>query len=159
MVRASPLARHVVRGGTMLSTVVLVLLAALLFSGGRSWSVRPAAGTLGDPGAPYRVLVFSRTTGCRHDAIPDAAAALGALGAEHGFAVDAAEDPTVFDDARLAPYRAVIFLVTTGDVLDPSQQTAFERYIRAGNGYVGVHSASDTEYDWTWCGGPVGCHF
>jgi len=73
--------------------------------------------------------------------------------------VDATEHPAVFDDALLAPYRAVVFLLTTGDVLDPKQQAAFEYYIRAGNGYVGVHSASDTEYDWPWYGALVGAYF
>jgi type 1 glutamine amidotransferase len=86
-------------------------------------------------------------------------AAIGALGARHGFAVDATEDPSDFDDAQLASYRAVVFLLTTGDVLDSGQQAAFERYIRAGNGFAGVHSASDTEYDWPWYGGLVGAYF
>src|SRR5205823_3906461 len=110
----------------------------------------PAVRALGDREARDRVLVFSRTTAFRHDAIPEAVEAIGALGAEHGFAVDATEDSSVFDDAQLAPYRAVVFLLTTGDVLDPDQRAAFERYIRAGNGYAGIHSASDTEYGWPW---------
>ena len=49
--------------------------------------------------------------------------------------------------------------MTTGDVLDEAQQAAFERYIRAGNGYAGVHSASDTEYNWPWYGELVGAYF
>jgi type 1 glutamine amidotransferase len=105
------------------------------------------------------VLVFSRTAGFRHDSIPDAVASIGALGATHGFAIDATEDPATFEDARLVSYRAVVFLLTTGDVLDDQQQAAFERYLRAGNGFVGVHSASDTEYDWPWYGGLVGAYF
>ena len=109
--------------------------------------------------AGFRTLVFTRTTGFRHDSIPDAVAAVRSLGAEHGFGVDATEDPTVFDDAQLAGYAAVVFLLTTGDVLDEAQQAAFERYIRAGGGYVGVHSATDTEYDWPWYGGLVGAYF
>ena len=150
--------RRSVRRAAAVAAGILVLLAALLPSGGGPWSARPAA-ALGDRASPDRVLVFSRTAGVRHDSIPDAVAAVGALGAAHGFAVDATEDPAVFDDARLAPYRAVVFLLTTGDVLDPSQQAAFERYIRAGNGYAGVHSASDTEYDWPWYGELVGAYF
>jgi type 1 glutamine amidotransferase len=86
-------------------------------------------------------------------------AALTALGAEHGFAADATEDAAVFDDAALAPYRAVVFLLTTGDVLGDAQQAAFERYIRAGRGYVGIHSACDTEYGWPWYGALVGAYF
>jgi type 1 glutamine amidotransferase len=137
----------------------LVLLGALLLWRGGPWAARRADATLGNRAATDRVLLFSRTTGFRHDSIPDAVAAIGALGAEHGFAVDATEDPAAFEDGRLAAYRAVVFLLTTGDVLDPAQQAAFERYVRAGNGYVGVHSASDTEYDWPWYGGLVGAYF
>jgi len=109
--------------------------------------------------APYRVLVFSKTAEYRHESIPDAVAAVTALGAEHGFTVDATEDSSIFDDAGLAPYQVVVFLLTTGDILNADQQAAFERYIRAGHGYVGVHSASDTEYDWRWYGELVGAYF
>ena len=109
--------------------------------------------------ARYRLLVFSRTAGFRHDSIPDAVAAVGRLGDQNGFLVDATEDPSVFTDAGLADYSAVSFLLTTGDVLDDSQQAAFERYIAAGHGFVGVHSAADTEYDWPWYGGLLGAYF
>jgi type 1 glutamine amidotransferase len=108
---------------------------------------------------PGRILVFSRTTGFRHDSIPDGIAVIRSLGAQHGFAVDATEDPSVFDDAQLAPYAAVVFLSTTGDVLDDGQQAAFQRFIAKGRGFVGVHSAADTEYDWAWYGGLVGAYF
>jgi type 1 glutamine amidotransferase len=107
----------------------------------------------------YRVLVFSRTTGFRHDSIPDAVAAIQRLGADNGFAVDATEDPSAFSDANLAGYQAVVFALTTGDVLDGGGRAAFERYIRAGGGYVGIHSASDTEYDWPWYGELMGAYF
>jgi type 1 glutamine amidotransferase len=107
----------------------------------------------------FRIRVFTRTTEYRHDSIPDAIAALRALGAEHGFGVDQTEDPAVFADANLPSYLAVVFLLTTGDVLDPSQQAEIERFIRAGGGYVGVHSACDTEYDWPWYGRLVGAYF
>jgi len=109
--------------------------------------------------AAYRVLVFTRTQGFRHDSIPDAVAASIALGNEYGFTVDVTEDPRLFDDAILPAYAAVAFVLTTGDVLDDAQQAAFERYIRSGGGYVGVHSATDTEYDWPWYGGLVGAYF
>ena len=77
----------------------------------------------------------------------------------NGFAVEATEDATQFTDAKLAQFNAVILLSTTGDVLDAAQQTAFEGYIRAGGGYVGIHAASDTEYDWAWYGSLVGAYF
>jgi type 1 glutamine amidotransferase len=108
---------------------------------------------------PGRVLVFSRTTGFRHDSIPDGITAIRSLGAKHGFTVDATEDPSVFEDSRLSPYAAVVFLSTTGDVLDDRQQAAFERFVAKGRGFVGVHSAADTEYGWAWYGGLVGAYF
>jgi type 1 glutamine amidotransferase len=105
------------------------------------------------------VLAFTKTAAFRHDSIPAALRALRELGTANGIAVDATEDGSVFTDARLARYDAVIFLLTTGDVLDDSQQAAFERYVRGGGGYVGVHSAADTEYGWAWYGGLVGAYF
>jgi type 1 glutamine amidotransferase len=122
----------------------------------------PHVGTSADEqpvAARYRVLLFSRTAGFRHDSIADAIGAVRGLGDQNGFRVDATEDPGVFTDAGLAGYSAVSFLLTTGDVLDDAQQAAFERYIEAGNGFVGVHSAADTEYDWPWYGGLVGAYF
>ncbi len=107
----------------------------------------------------HKVLVFSKTAGFRHDSIPEGVAAIGRLGEQHNFRVDATEDAAVFNDISLSEYRAVVFLSTTGDVLDGSQQAAFEHYIRAGNGYVGVHSATDTEYGWPWYGALVGSYF
>jgi type 1 glutamine amidotransferase len=107
----------------------------------------------------YKVLVFSKTAGFRHDAIPVGITTVRELGAANNFAVDATEDAAAFTTANLAQYKAVVFLMTTGDVLDAAQQTAFESYIAAGGGYVGVHSAADTEYDWPYYGGLVGAWF
>jgi cytochrome c len=111
------------------------------------------------PAQPYKVLAFSKTAAFRHNAIPQALTALQELGAANNFTVDASEDSAVFTDANLANYAAVVFLMTSGDVLNDTQQAAFERYIEAGGGYVGVHSASDTEYTWPWYGQLVGAYF
>jgi type 1 glutamine amidotransferase len=102
------------------------------------------------------VLVFTKTTGYRHESIPAAIQAVRELGARNGFDVTATEDSSTFTAGALAPYDAVIFLLTTADVLDNAQQAAFEAYIRGGHGYVGVHSAADTERDWPWYGRLVG---
>ena len=106
-----------------------------------------------------RVLVFSKTAGFRHSSIETGIALVKKIGAEQGFAVDATEDATAFNDANLRKYRAIVFMSTTGDVLDPVQQDALERYIQAGGGWVGVHSATDTEYDWPWYGKLAGAWF
>jgi glucose/arabinose dehydrogenase len=109
--------------------------------------------------AAFDVLVFSRTVAFRHDSIDEGIAAIQQLGAANNFTVTATEDPTRFTAANLAQYEAVVFLSTTGDVLNATQQAAFEQYIAAGHGYVGIHSAADTEYDWGWYGGLVGAYF
>ena len=109
--------------------------------------------------APYDVLVFSKTAGFRHDAIPAGIQLIRELGSANSFTVTATEDSNQFNAANLAQFEAVVFLNTTGDVLNATQQTAFENYIRAGGGYVGVHSAADTEYDWPFYGDLVGAYF
>ena len=117
----------------------------------------------GAAGAPTqqapRVLVFTKTTGFRHSSIPVALRAVRQLAGQSGLAVDATEDARQFTPRNLARYRAVVFLLTSGDVLDAAQQAAFERYIRGGGGYAGVHSAADTEPDWDWYGTLLGTHF
>ena len=105
------------------------------------------------------VLVFSKTMGYRHASIPKGIDAIKKLGAVHGFDVDATEDAGRFNDADLKKYAAIIFLSTTGNVLDGTQEIALERYIQAGGGYVGVHAAADTEYDWGWYGRLAGGWF
>jgi type 1 glutamine amidotransferase len=114
---------------------------------------------LADDASRFAVLVFSRTAGFRHEVIEVGVESVRLLGAQHGFVVDATEDPAVFTDQRLARYRVVMFLNTTGTVLDAQEQAAFERFIRSGNGFVGVHSATDTSYDWPWYGKLVGAWF
>ncbi|MEV1145773.1 ThuA domain-containing protein [Micromonospora sp. NPDC049799] len=109
--------------------------------------------------AAYDVLVFSKTAGFRHDSIAVGTQAVRDLGAANNFTVTATEDAAAFTTGNLAQYEAVIFLNTTGDVLNATQQTAFESYIGSGGGYVGVHSAADTEYNWSFYGNLVGAYF
>ncbi|MFF7801048.1 ThuA domain-containing protein [Streptomyces olivaceus] len=109
--------------------------------------------------AGKKVLVFSKTAGFRHDSIPEGIAALKELGTPAGIQVTATEEAGQFTTNNLAKYDAVAFLSTTGDVLDADQQTAFENYIKNGGGYMGIHAAADTEYDWEFYGGLVGAYF
>ncbi len=115
--------------------------------------------TNGDGSAPFNVLLFSRTAGFRHESIPTAIAQLMDLQASGGYVAEATEDPTQFSPGNLARFQVVVFLLTTGDVLDDDQQAAFEAWIGAGGGYVGVHSAADTEYDWPFYGTLMGAYF
>jgi type 1 glutamine amidotransferase len=107
---------------------------------------------------PFSVLVFSKTAGYRHDSIPAAVAAFEGLG-KSGWHVEATEDASQFTAGHLRRFDVVVFLLTTQDVLDERQQAAFEGFVEAGGGYVGVHSACDTEYDWPWYGALVGAYF
>ena len=106
-----------------------------------------------------RVLVFSKTAGFHHNSIPNGIAAIQSLGNKNHFEVDTTTNADWFNDDSLKNYAAVIFLSSTGDILNSRQQTAFERYIQAGGGYVGIHAAADAEYDWGWYGRLAGAYF
>ncbi len=109
------------------------------------------------------ILVFSKTASFRHDSIPTGIACLKELGAkssgENAFSVDATEDAAVFTKEGLEKYDAVVFLSTTGDILNDEQQAAFEAWFRSGGGFVGIHAAADTEHTWPWYGNLVGAWF
>ena len=106
--------------------------------------------------ATGRVLVFTKTAGFRHDSIPSGLTMLRELGTAAGLEVDTTEDAESFTADTLNAYDAVVWLNTTGDVLNQSQQDAFQIYVEAGGGYVGIHSAADTEYEWAWYGELLG---
>ena len=105
------------------------------------------------------VLVFSKTAAFRHQSIEAGKKALAKMAQEKGFTVSFTEDASQFNEPNLKKFNAVIFLNTTGDVLNPEQQSSFERYIQAGGGYVGIHAATDTEYEWPWYGKLAGAYF
>lgn len=107
----------------------------------------------------FSVLVFSKTAGFRHSSIEAGTEAIKKLGTEHNFDVTATEDSELFTDENLAGYQAVLFLNTTQTVLNDSQKEAFTNFIGNGGGFVGVHSAADTEYDWPWYNLLVGAYF
>ena len=155
----SNLRRRVIRA--VLPPTLAVLVATILVAAVRG----PGSHDRGTPSSgkaeqgPHTVLVFSRTAGFRHDSIPAGIAAIKQIGKEQGFKVEATEDSNAFTAKNLARFSSVVFLNTTGDVLDATQQKAFEAYIQHGGGFVGVHSAADTEYDWPWYGRLVGAYF
>ncbi|MFK5973013.1 MAG: ThuA domain-containing protein [Flavobacteriaceae bacterium] len=106
-----------------------------------------------------KVLVFSKTMGYKHASIPAGIEAIQKLAAENGFVVDTTKNAELFNEDNLKQYATVVFLSTTENVLNTSQEAAFERYIQAGGGFVGVHAAADTEYDWRWYNKLVGAYF
>lgn len=125
-----------------------------------------------DPANGYRVLLYTRTAGPRHANLGPALPAglnpaltpahvvqnaIVAMGQRHGFAVDWTEDVTQLSTpSRLFRYNAVIFFSTTRDTLDDPAQTSLRQYMRGGGGFVGVHNAFGTEYNWPWYEGLIG---
>ena len=105
------------------------------------------------------ILVFHKTAGFVHKSIPAGIAAIKELARENAFAVEATDDAAIFNSKDLSRFKAVVFLSTTGDVLNDEQQSALEQYIRGGGGFVGIHAAADTEYDWPWYNELVGAYF
>ncbi len=106
-----------------------------------------------------RILVYAKTRGYHHNSIAAGLVAVQKLGVENNFAVDTTTDSAYFKRKTLKKYAAVVFLSTTGNVLNDEQQKVFEKYIQSGHGFVGVHAATDTEYDWPWYNKLVGAYF
>jgi type 1 glutamine amidotransferase len=139
--------------------VAVLALAALVATG---WAASSGDGAHGAPASParFRVLVFSKTTGFRYDSIPAGIATIRGLGREHRFAVDQTEDERAFTDRNLARYAALVFLSTTGNpIARQDHRRAFQRYIRRGGGFLGIHAASDSFARWPWYIGLVGARF
>lgn len=105
------------------------------------------------------VLVFTKTAGFRHESIEIGVEAIKKLGFKNNFEVFHTEDASVFSKEQLERIKVVIFLNTTGDILNEEQQDNFEQFIKNGGGFVGIHSAADTEYDWEWYNQLVGAYF
>lgn len=106
-----------------------------------------------------KVLVFYKTAGFHHNSIAVGKVAIQKLGAENKFDVDTTLDAEKFTPGNLKQYKAIVFLNTTGDVLNETQQEAFTNYIKAGGGFMGIHAATDCEYNWPWYGNLVGAYF
>ncbi len=105
------------------------------------------------------ILVFSKTEAFRHESIPAGIAMFESLGEEMDIPVTTTEDSEFLTEKNLQNFAIVVFLSTTGDILNDAQQYEFKRYIQAGGGFMGVHAAADTEYDWPWYNDLVGAYF
>jgi cytochrome c len=119
-------------------------------------STAAALGQSQSPAADFSVLVFSRTLMFRHASITNGIAAIKRLGDENHFRVDATEDANWFTSANLARYKLVVFLSTSGDILNEDQQAAFKSFIEQGGGLAAIHAAVAgdvaTEGGWPWYG-------
>jgi len=126
---------------------IALLLSVLMFQSCNTRSGTP------------RILVFTKTAGFVHESIGPGKLAIMKLGQENKFLVDTTSNADYFTEDSLKNYAAVVFLSTTGNVLNQYQEAEFERYIQAGGGFAGIHAATDTEYDWGWYGRMVGGYF
>lgn len=151
------------------SPVALVLGAALVLSLKTWWERRPTETCPGhrQPDfesvtvrpAEFRVLVLTAHGGYAHRSIPAASMALQDLGARNGFSVKVTSDPGFLASSRLSDFAAVVLLQTTGDFLDSTQQSAFQRYVRGGGSVVAIHAALDAEPGWRWYHQLLGAEF
>jgi type 1 glutamine amidotransferase len=107
----------------------------------------------------FEALLFTKTQGFHHSSILEGVAGLQALSKQHNFTLTWHEDAGIFTPEKLKQYQVIIFLNTTGDLLNKAQQKAMEAFIQSGKGFVGIHSAAATEYDWEWYGKLLGRRF
>lgn len=138
----------------MYMQVLFSLIAFVLLNGSCSNSKSNASNA-----KQPQVLVFSKTAGFRHTSILAGKKAMLKIGAENNWKVDTTEDASVFTPANLEKYSSIVFLNTTGNALSNEQQTAMEAFVQQGGGFAGVHSATDTEYEWPWYNELVGAYF
>jgi len=136
----------------------MIILATLLLTlGGVLHTVLP--GHAQQVSTSAKVLIFSATADFRHDSIPTAIQAMKTVGPAFNVQFDNTEDQTWFSSGQINQYDALIFLDNTGEVLDSDSQAAFEQYINAGGGFVGIHAASDCLRNSTFYGNELGAHF
>ena len=133
--------------------LILLLLAVLIAA--------PAAAA--DRGA---ILIYSGTTGYRHESIPAGIAAVTSIAKKRGLAVEASEDPNVFSADSLKRFRAIVLLSCTTDPKNPasewltgSRREALQQFLHRGGGILAIHAAADSHYHWPWYGKMIGGHF
>lgn len=147
---------------------VLVIVAASFFTYGMyltkklPWQkpvfdteLPPDPGYLGAKG----VLLFHKTNGFEHESIETGVREIVTQGEGRGWNVVNTVNGAFFNEDYLQKFKVVVFLSTTGDVLTPEQEAAFEEFIKQGGGYVGIHAAADTEYEWKFYGNLLGTYF
>ncbi|MFI9584248.1 ThuA domain-containing protein [Streptomyces sp. NPDC052236] len=130
-------------------TRLLIALAAVLLVTMNA----PAMPATAAPAAGERVLLFTKTAGFRHDSIPAGVAMFQQMATDNGWQLTHTEDSTVFNDATLSTFDAVIMFQTSGMVwTTAAQRTAVQTYVRGGGGIVAIHNATDmnieSEFPW-----------
>lgn len=106
-----------------------------------------------------RILVFSKTSGFRHESIESGVELLKKLALRNNFEITHTEDSLAFNDENLNQYKMVLFLSTTNDVLGTPEQQALKDFMHSGGSFMGIHAATDTEFHWPWYGRMIGAYF
>ncbi|MEH6658841.1 ThuA domain-containing protein [Leeuwenhoekiella marinoflava] len=132
---------------------IILFLTVLLFLTGCNSTKSAAKPTT------KNVLVFTKTMGWRHQSIEKGVATLKEFGAEQGWKVMQSEDSLIMNNSNLKNIDLVVFLSTTGNILGYDQEEAFKKYIQNGGAFMGIHAATDTEFDWPWYGEFIGGYF
>ena len=110
--------------------------------------------------AQFKALLITNTAGWHHDSIEAAVPAMRQLAKLHDFDLVWPNNlATVMTDKGLADYQVIIFMLTTGDILNDEQQAAVERFVKSGKGFAAIHTGTDTEYDWPWYTAMMGTTF
>lgn len=134
-------------------------LPATILAGILLWTAAGLANCARSQSASPSVLIFTKTEGFRHSSIPRGVAALQSLANDRPFRTHHTEDADNFHPDSLENFDGVIFLNTTGNILDAQQQQALMKFIQQGGGFMGIHAAADTEYNWAWYGRMIGAYF
>jgi type 1 glutamine amidotransferase len=129
------------------------------------------------PAKARKVLVFSKTAGFRHASIPTGKLALTELGKKTGaFETVVSDDLDNFEPKTIDQFDAIVFLSTTMDPFLPTQGMSDDQkkeaekrsdrlkkslmdFVKGGKGFVGIHAATDTFYNWSEYGEMVGGYF
>ena len=105
------------------------------------------------------VLVFTKTAGYRHESISSGLKMLYDLSEKENWVITATENAQLLRDDFLSNFDVAVFLNPTGDAICEAGQESFEKWMDSGKGFVGIHAASDFEYDWEYYGNLCGAHF
>ena len=107
----------------------------------------------------YSVLVITETKGWVHDSIESGLKLIQNIGNKNNFNVYHSDNSSVITYKNLKEIKTIIFLNTTEEILTDFEQKVMESFIKSGKGFVGVHAAADTEYNWQWYGKLVGAYY
>ncbi len=119
-----------------------------------SYETEPAEITI--PAEGKKVLLFSKTTGFRHEeSIEAGKAKFEELASQEGWFLHNTESAGVFNGDQLAKFDVVIFNNSTGRVLTDEQRVLVQEYVENGGKLIGIHGAGDDSHHWDWYQGKL----